>query len=86
MELADRTVMLLGGSGLVGHALARRVLAAAPRQLVLVALFEDEVRAAAEALEPYRGRTTITVEWGNVFRPAATARLEWATVVAALSR
>ena len=84
MELADRTVMLLGGSGLVGHAVARRVLAAQPppRRLVLVALFEDEVRAAAEALEPYRGSTTIAVEWGNVFRPTATARLDWSTVLA----
>ena len=30
MNLADRTVMLLGGSGLVGYAVARRVLAATP--------------------------------------------------------
>src|SRR5256886_16696223 len=40
------------GSGLVGHAVARRLLAAAPRRLVLVALFEEEVRATARALEP----------------------------------
>ena len=84
MELADRTVMLLGGSGLVGHAVARRVLAAtpAPRRLVLVALFEDEVRAAAHALEPDRGAVTIDVEWGNVFMPAAVARLDIATLMA----
>ncbi|PYP58863.1 MAG: short-chain dehydrogenase [Gemmatimonadetes bacterium] len=84
MELADRTVMLLGGSGLVGHAVARRVLAASPppRRLVLVALFEDEVRAAARALEPYRGGVTIDVEWGNVFMPAPVARLDMATVMA----
>ncbi len=84
MELADRTVMLLGGSGLVGHAVARRVLAATPppRRLVLVALFEDEVRAAARALEPYRSGVTIDVEWGNVFMPAPVARLDMATVVA----
>src|SRR6266581_2259229 len=76
MDLADRTVMLLGGSGLVGHAVARRVLAATPppRRLVLVALFEDEVRAAARALDPYRGAVTIDVEWGNVFMPAPVAR------------
>jgi len=83
MELADRTVMLLGGSGLVGHAMARRLLAAAPppRRLVLVALFEDEVRAAARALEPYRDRVTIDVEWGNIFAPAAVARLDLAVVL-----
>jgi hypothetical protein len=83
MELADRTVMLLGGSGLVGHAVARRVLAATPppRRVVLVALFEDEVRAAARALEPYRGAVTIDVEWGNIFMPASVARLDIATIM-----
>jgi hypothetical protein len=83
MDLAERTVMLLGGSGLVGHAVARRVLAAPPppRRLVLVALFEDEVRAAARALEPYRGSVTIDVEWGNIFAPAPVARLDLAVVM-----
>jgi hypothetical protein len=83
MELGDRTVMLLGGSGLVGHAVARRVLGAdpPPERLVLVALFEDEVRAAARALEPYRGAVTIDVEWGNVFMPAAAARLDLSVVM-----
>src|SRR2546425_3225780 len=76
MELRDRTAMILGGSGLVGHAVARRLLAAAPRRVVLVALFEDEVRATARALEPDRGRATIEVEWGNVFLPASLAQLE----------
>jgi hypothetical protein len=82
MELADRTIMLLGGSGLVGHAVARRVLAAGPRRLVLVALYEDEVRAAAAALAPDRGRTEIVVEWGNVFLPAPIARLDLTTLLA----
>lgn len=82
MELADRTVMLLGGSGLVGQAVARRVLTAGPKQLVLVALYEDEVRAAARALEPYRGRTAVAVAWGNVFLPAPVARLDVSAVLA----
>ena len=73
--------MILGGSGLVGHAVARRLLAAAPRRIVLVALYEDEVRATAQALEPYRGRAAIEVEWGNVFMPAELARLERSAIV-----
>ncbi len=81
MELRDRTVMILGGSGLVGHAVARRLLALAPRRLVLVARFEDEVRAAAQSLEPHRGRTPVDVEWGDVFLPAPLARLERAAVL-----
>src|SRR5256885_15688764 len=82
MELRDRTAMILGGSGLVGHAVARRLLAAAPRRVVLVALFEDEVRATARALEPDRGRATIEVEWGNVFLPASLAQLERGAILA----
>ncbi len=87
MERGDRgkTVMLLGGSGLVGHAVSRRLLSSSsgpPRRIVLVALYEDEVRAAAQALEPYRGRTTIEVEWGNVFMPTPTARLDLSAVLA----
>src|SRR2546422_9594274 len=82
MELRDRTAMILGGSGLVGHAVARRLLAAAPRRIVLVALFEEEVKATAEALEPYRGRAAIEVEWGNVFLPASPAQLERRAIMA----
>src|SRR5881396_3618686 len=82
MDLRDRTVVILGGSGLVGHAVARRVLGAGPKCLVLVALFEDEVRATANALAPHRGRTAIDVEWGNVFLPAPVARLDRTALLA----
>lgn len=74
--------MLLGGGGLVGHAVAVRALAARPRTLVLVALYEDEVRRAAAALEPHRGSARIVVEWGNVLQPEPVARLERATILA----
>src|SRR2546430_11253447 len=82
MDLRDRTVMILGGSGLVGHAVARRLLGTAPRRIVLVALFEEEVHATARGLEPYRGRATIDVEWGNVFLSASLAQLERGSVMA----
>lgn len=66
---------MLGGGGLVGHAVARRLLDAGPRRLVLVALTEDEARRAALALEPHRSGATIDVEWGDVFLPEPVARL-----------
>jgi NAD(P)-dependent dehydrogenase (short-subunit alcohol dehydrogenase family) len=81
MELRDRTAMILGGSGLVGRAVAQRLLGAGPRRVVLVALFEEEVRAAARALDPHRGRATIEVEWGDVFLPASLAHLERRVIV-----
>jgi len=82
MNLRDRTVMILGGSGLVGHAVAKRLLGAAPSRIILVALFEDEVRATARALDPHRGGTAIDVEWGDLFLPASVARLERGAVMA----
>ncbi|HTR19623.1 MAG TPA: hypothetical protein VMH88_02110 [Gemmatimonadales bacterium] len=82
MEIRDTTVVLLGGSGLVGHAVARRLLERVPKRLVLVALFEEEVRAAARALDPYRGDTEIAVDWGNVFFPAPVARLDRSAILA----
>lgn len=75
MDLHDRTVVILGGSGLVGHAVARRLLTRMPRRVVLVALSESEAREAALALDPERGASELAVEWGNVFWPAPVARL-----------
>jgi len=82
VHLADKSVVLLGGSGLVGHAVARRILAERPRRVVLVALFEEEVRATAAALEPYRGGADLAVEWGNVFLPGPLARRERSEILA----
>ena len=86
MDLRDSTVLILGGSGLVGHAVARRLLEASPtappNRLVLVALYESEVRETAAALAPVRGRTAIEIEWGNVFFPATAARLDRSALLA----
>jgi hypothetical protein len=74
MDLANKTVLILGGSGLVGSAIGRRLLDFAPKKIVLVSLYEEEVRRAAEALDPRRGDTAVEYTWGNVFLPAQVAR------------
>ena len=76
MDFANRTILILGGSGLVGHAIARRLLDFGPKKIVLVALFEDELTEAARTLDPHRGKTEIAIDWGNVFMPAPAARLD----------
>jgi hypothetical protein len=74
VDIKNRTILMLGGGGLVGHAVARKLLALAPRRIVLVALYEEEVRRTAASLDPYRGAVAIECEWGNVFFPEALAR------------
>jgi NAD(P)-dependent dehydrogenase (short-subunit alcohol dehydrogenase family) len=75
MALRDETIMILGGSGLVGHAMARRLLEYGPRTLVLVALTEREVKDAAAALAPYQGDTVVLTEFGDVYLPDELAQL-----------
>jgi hypothetical protein len=76
MEIKGKTILILGGSGLVGRAVARRLLEFQPRRIVVEALYEDEVAAGARWLAPYAGDTEIVTEWGNVFVPAAVAKLD----------
>jgi len=79
MDISGATIMILGGSGLVGHAVARRLLACGPRRLVLVALTKRETAESAAALAPHAGETAIVTEPGNVYLPASLAQADrWA--------
>lgn len=71
MDINGSRVMILGGSGLVGLAIAKQVLALKPATLVITALTENEVREGVEALRPLAGDTELLSEWGNLFTPAA---------------
>ena len=83
MQLERSTVLILGGSGLVGHAVARRLLAFRPARLVLVALREPEVRRGEADLRRLDlGDTQIDVAWGDVLLPANLAQLERDAIIA----
>lgn len=83
MRLEGSTVLILGGSGLVGHAVARRLLGFRPARLVLVALREPEVRRAAEELRRQGvGDTGIEVAWGDVFLPVELAQMDRGAIAA----
>lgn len=80
-------MLILGGSGLVGHAVARRLLGFRPARLVLVALREPEVRRAAEELRRRgAGDVSIDVAWGDVFLPAELAQMDRAAIAADSAR
>lgn len=69
MELRDRKVMILGGWGLVGSAIARALVAERPAEIVLHSLREQEAEEAVAELEeafPDAG-VRFAPAWGNVF-------------------
>ncbi len=74
MELRNSTALLLGGTGLVGMAVARRLLAFEPARIVIAGLTRDEVSAALSELEPRAGGTAIEGVWGNMFVPEDLAQ------------
>lgn len=74
MDIEGRDALILGGSGLVGIAVARELMAFAPRTLVISALTRAEAEAAVAELiaDPARDTATaIEAEWGDVFLPDA---------------
>lgn len=75
MDIRDQTVLLLGGSGLVGYSVARRILEFNPKQLVLVALYKADVEKAAQQLGRCAGKVRIDTAWGDVFLPSDAAQV-----------
>jgi NAD(P)-dependent dehydrogenase (short-subunit alcohol dehydrogenase family) len=71
VEIRDSTVLLLGGAGLVGTAVARRLAQLRPRRLVITALTKAEADAGLRDL----GELEVPVEarWGNIFLPSDLA-------------
>ena len=67
MDIRDRTVLVLGGYGLVGLAVARRLLREAPRRLLLLSLQRSEAEDACRSLEDERGSVLVEPRWGDVF-------------------
>ena len=69
MELRDRTVLVLGGAGLVGFAVARRMIEHAPSRLIITSLHRKEAEEAVEELRtrPNAQATSIEAAWGDLF-------------------
>ena len=69
MDLRGSNVVLLGGTGLVGTAIARRLLERKPDRLVVSGLREEEAERAVEELrtEPLAEDVELVAEYGDVF-------------------
>jgi NAD(P)-dependent dehydrogenase (short-subunit alcohol dehydrogenase family) len=67
VDIKDRDVLILGGYGLVGQAVARRLIPESPRRMILLSLRKSEAEEAVAALEPERGAVTLQPAWGDIF-------------------
>ena len=72
MEIQGRKVLILGGSGLVGLAVARELLPFEPAELVITGLTREEAEQGLAELraDPLRhSETRVEAEWGDLFVP-----------------
>lgn len=67
MDLRGKRVMIFGGAGLVGRAIARRIAGEGIRDLIIAGLTEREATEGAESLRALCPTLAIQHCWGNLF-------------------
>ncbi|MFA6541550.1 MAG: NAD-dependent epimerase/dehydratase family protein, partial [Bacteroidota bacterium] len=70
MAITNKTVLVLGGWGLVGSAICRRLMEEHPKRIVITSLNESEAKDACTQMEkeyPDAGKNFFTPWWGNIF-------------------
>lgn len=75
MQIKGSKVLILGGFGLVGSAICRKLMQFEPAQLIISSLFKHEAEDAVETLRkeyPNCDSNMFVAKWGNLF-----TRNEW---------
>jgi hypothetical protein len=67
MDISGKSILILGGYGLVGQAIARRLLPESPRRIILLSLRQTEAEEAVALLSPERGDVELVPAWGDIF-------------------
>src|SRR4051812_37580184 len=70
MEIQGRSVLILGGSGLVGMAVARELMQFQPGTLIISGLTQAEAQAGVDELKGDAAvdkNTNVVAEWGDIF-------------------
>lgn len=67
MDIKDRRILVLGGWGLVGMAILRKLVEHQPQEVIVLSLHEAEAREACALLHREAPEVTFTPEWGNIF-------------------
>jgi hypothetical protein len=70
MDIQGKSILVIGGWGLVGSAICRRLMTEKPRRIVVTSLLKHEAEEAVEALRhdfPDVPRNFFVPWWGNIF-------------------
>ncbi|HUI65054.1 MAG TPA: NAD-dependent epimerase/dehydratase family protein, partial [Bacteroidota bacterium] len=70
MDIRGKTVLVIGGWGLVGSAVCRRFMEERPKRMIVTSLTRAEAREAVAELQhdyPEAGRNFFVPWWGNIF-------------------
>ncbi len=70
MDIENKTVLVLGGYGLVGNALVRKLVPEKPKKIIVTSLFENEAKEECKRLYeefPGAGKGYFEPWWGNIF-------------------
>ncbi|MGB9774247.1 MAG: short-chain dehydrogenase [Bacteroidota bacterium] len=70
MDITGKTVLVLGGWGLVGSAIVRKIIEEKPSRIILTSLLQSEAEESVAALRneyPHLGSDYFIPWWGNIF-------------------
>ncbi|MCH8023127.1 MAG: short-chain dehydrogenase [Candidatus Marinimicrobia bacterium] len=67
MDIHNRKIMVLGGFGLVGRAVVRKLVQETPAEIIIGSLGEQEAREGIEQIKDEAPGVKITPVWGNIF-------------------
>ncbi len=82
MEIRNRTLLVLGGAGLVGMAVCRRLLREGPSAIVVCSIDKASAEAASAALQKEYPSTKVSSEWGNIFVRRTLKDMSWNQILA----
>jgi hypothetical protein len=75
MQIKDAKILILGGFGLVGSAICRKLMEHNPAEIIIASLKKDEAESACELMRneyPKANPKMFVPKWGNLF-----TRAEW---------
>ena len=68
MDIQNKKVLILGGWGLVGSAIARRIMVGKPKQVILTSLLRREAEEVCKELnKEFKKKNVFVPAWGNMF-------------------